>query len=509
MEMAHWTRELVESLPFRVLTSYPFARSSHMNVNEHRVYKTLAKICAKTWPGTRSVFFGDSMVSGAVAAKGRSSSKALNRLQITTLPYVLGSNVRLGPLRVDTKTNPSDDPTRDVPLRAPSRPVPLWYDDLSQNDFRDFDLIAWADQFRIPLCFWVRLLLRAGRRFDSTLGFPGEGPRRRRATERSADLELPRLSPIESRRRLGALELFWSYVDEADVSRTTLMESPLLCSATLRSFGKRLYREDYPIYLYVQAILGIRDLCPHFRSELGLAWQVAARWEADEPTEPRAVLPTTAVRGIICLSFLWGWRAFGACVMLGFSGMLRPCEWLVATRAELLLPSDLLEGTQAFLSVLAPKTRRTYRRQHVAIDEILVIDVLEALWASARPTTRLFPLSSAAFRKRWDAVVGRLGIAKDVRGKSVTPACLRGSGATALYRRTSDLRLVQWRGRWSKPQTLEAYIQEAASSVALLKIPPDAVEDIRCLSDALSDVVAWSLASHQAPSKRSKVLKDR
>ena len=125
------------------------------------------------------------------------------------------------------------------------------------------------------------------------------------------------------------------------------------------------------------------------------------------------------------------------------------------------------------------------------------------------PVHRLFQLSSAAFRKRWDAVVGRLGIAKDVQGRCVTPACLRGSGATALYRRTSDLRLVQWRGRWSKPQTLEAYIQQAASSVALLKIPPDTVEDIRCLSDALSDVVAWSLASHQASSRKSKDLNDK
>ena len=55
------------------------------------------------------------MVSSAVAAKGRSSSSASNRLQITTLPYLLGANLRLVPL---------PDRATETTTPAAGRPVP-------------------------------------------------------------------------------------------------------------------------------------------------------------------------------------------------------------------------------------------------------------------------------------------------------------------------------------------------------------------------------------------------
>jgi len=152
--MPLWCQELVGSLQFQVLVKYRFARSSHMNVNEHLVFRTLAKIVAKAHPGSRIVFFGDSMVSGAVAAKGRSSSNALNRLQTATLPYVLGSGVSLAPLRVSSALNPSDDPTRDREVRGPCRLPSSWWKPLSEGDPRAFDAATRADFLRKPLAAW-------------------------------------------------------------------------------------------------------------------------------------------------------------------------------------------------------------------------------------------------------------------------------------------------------------------------------------------------------------------
>ena len=73
----------------------------------------------------------------------------------------------------------------------------------------------------------------------------------------------------------------------------------------MRVYGKRFYRDDYPLYLFAEAILGVRDAAPHFRRELQLAWLIAERWEADEPPEPRAVLPVSAVRAIAAVAFVW------------------------------------------------------------------------------------------------------------------------------------------------------------------------------------------------------------
>ena len=92
-----------------------------------------------------------------------------------------------------------------------------------------------------------------------------------------------------------------------------------------------------------------------------------------------------------------------------------------------------------------------------------------------------------------NAVAAAVGFDASSIHDSVTPACLRGSGATALYRATSDVRRVQWQGRWSRPQTLEAYIQEAASAQSLLKVPDAAREKIRDLSLYLPSLISAAI----------------
>ncbi len=122
------------------------------------------------------------MVSGAGAAKGRSSSHALNRLQTTTLPYVLGSGIYLAPLWVSSLRNPADDPTRQRQVRPPCRDQPSWWHALAQGDFGSFDIAVRADALRKPkpLAGWYRILFLCSKGFDSTLGCTGEGPRPRR-----------------------------------------------------------------------------------------------------------------------------------------------------------------------------------------------------------------------------------------------------------------------------------------------------------------------------------------
>eukprot|EP00974_Lingulodinium_polyedra_P097498 9451487-Lingulodinium_polyedra.AAC.1 len=57
-----------------------------------------------------------------------------------------------------------------------------------------------------------------------------------------------------------------------------------------------------PLYVLVEAILGVRGRFPHARAELGLAWQIAARWEADEPPEHRVALPLAVIRAAAAIA---------------------------------------------------------------------------------------------------------------------------------------------------------------------------------------------------------------
>lgn len=55
-----------------------------------------------------------------------------------------------------------------------------------------------------------------------------------------------------------------------------------------------------------------------------------------------------------------------------------------------------------------------------------------------------------------------LGVPCRQKDQGATPRVLRGSGATFYYIATEDLTSVAWRGRWSRLEILEYYLQEVS-----------------------------------------------
>ena len=74
---------------------------------------------------SRFISFADSSFHIGCSRHGRSSSIQLNGLMRRDIGWsVVGSKTEV-PLYINTKHNPSDDPSRDVPLRGP-RACPAW-----------------------------------------------------------------------------------------------------------------------------------------------------------------------------------------------------------------------------------------------------------------------------------------------------------------------------------------------------------------------------------------------
>ena len=86
-------------------------------------------------PNSRPAVAGDSQVVGAVIAKGRSSSPAINHTLSAMLPVVLGGNIYPGTGWVRSADNVCDDPTRGVRLRAPASAAPAWLRDLEEGSY--------------------------------------------------------------------------------------------------------------------------------------------------------------------------------------------------------------------------------------------------------------------------------------------------------------------------------------------------------------------------------------
>ena len=122
--------EMVDCLPWRETRNHDFAKTSHINLQEKRETSNelRVRVTASVLP-KRYVNLADSLVHVGSSNHGRSSSFQLNGLMRRDLGWrVLGQKDEIA-LYLNTKHNPSDDPSRNACLREPLPPAD-WMTDL-------------------------------------------------------------------------------------------------------------------------------------------------------------------------------------------------------------------------------------------------------------------------------------------------------------------------------------------------------------------------------------------
>ena len=283
-----------------------------------------------------------------------------------------------------------------------------------------------------------------------------------------ADAETSPSSSYQQRRKRAfcAFNAWCFSTFEAECSR--LACSSLLLACALRGFGLWLYAAGAPRHWLTDAINFVGARWPKWRAVLGPAWQVNRAWVKAEPGRLRVVIPASLLRTMFGVSLLWGWTRFAGLLLLGFCGMLRPDEFLSASRRDLVLPSDRLEAFgDTFFRIAEAKTRRFMRRQHARISDSEVVKFFELSFGPLGRDEPLAPYGASSFRSRWNAVLIQLGVPSQLAASGPTPGSLRGSGATEFYLRTKDVPRIAWRGR----ETLEHYLQEVAAQLLLTDLP--------------------------------------
>ena len=114
-------------------------KKRHINLGEVQASLEAERRLGRLQPSSYFVNLQDSQVSLACLVKGRSSSASLNKLLRQSVPYHVAYNVRPFYGFVRSKLNPSDDPTRSVPLRKPVRAHRPWWEDIGEGKFERFD----------------------------------------------------------------------------------------------------------------------------------------------------------------------------------------------------------------------------------------------------------------------------------------------------------------------------------------------------------------------------------
>ena len=501
-----WFNQLLSSLQFVEESAVHVRAGTHINILELKSIGMLLKHVSQEGGECRIIDACDSQVARGVVLKGRSASRVLNKTWRRFLPYSLGSGIAIGVPFAPTRLNPADDPTRHRPVRGPRSLRPPWMNPLSLSDLDVWRSVprqrkATAEWCRIVLLLWAKHIDHSVKEFDSTLGFPGEGPRRQKLPlELRPAVDLlehgPTTAAVSSRRHvLRTAFATWGSQQEVPIDVIDLAkkgESRRL-SDVLARYGQAMYDSGKTVGDFSETINSVIDLNRDNRRHVQKAWDACRKWQSLIPSINHIPCPEAVMQAVVALLCLWLAPEAALAIAIGFTAMLRPGEIAELRFSDILSPEQFLapEG-RMFVRIRDPKMRRlSARREFVRLDHTVLAQFASALKARHGEHDPLFPGGTYQLRKVWTSCMMFFGIPY-TDGAGLTPASLRAGGATWLFNQDQRLDVVKWRGRWACMRTLEIYIQEVAALSVLPSLPQETRNKIQRFSLQAGPLISWS-----------------
>ena len=415
-------------LDWQDVDDWRWRRPSHINILEGKAILRLFSLIARGGGDVRLPFLCDSHVARSCFAKGRSASGSLRFLLKQAAAICLAFGIYPGGIFAPTRLNPADCPTRDIEF-----PDPVDFSICSGLCAGGLRALAAISGLRRWAANWVRLvLLLSGRAishhfdyedswrrhaqipfapggwtfdFDSTLGFPGEGPAsflspfliwlfllaffalppagdcsplspglalslftiisfvgcpcvigaprggRNGDEERKvsrAGIVLHdgrRVTPATATNRQLLFDAFSRWLEEDGENPSVLIfSSPPnldLLNVKLCEYGRQLFSAGKPLYHYCETLNALTSARPVIRRSLQQAWDLAFIWGSHEPSEHHVAMPFQILVAVIATAWSWGWSREASLFALAWGALLRIGEIFDAFRGDLILPSDV------------------------------------------------------------------------------------------------------------------------------------------------------------------------
>ena len=543
--------DLMLTAPWKVRRSWAWRDRVHINLLESRAILCALRDRARRGTSIRFVHGVDSFVSLGAMVKGRTSSTRLLPLVKQSAALQIAFDLYPSFLFCPTRLNTSDDPTRSVQLRPASK----WSlaSDSSSEELYELSCLIGLSRASAG---WLRLgllyhRLRSGpgctpllksltlrprdalpprlqssplplepvvqKEFDSTLGYPGEGPRGpsrgfgsagelqprdRRDASRAftrQGLVLGEGRPVLERttkNRQQLLEFFDQWLQSCGSSLAALLEArpldPENVASWLVAYGRQLFEAGRPYWHYSESINAVASLRPALRRSLQGAWDLAFSWMAKEPSTHHVAMPPVILLALLCTCLFWGWIKEAGIFAMSWGGLLRIGEAIATTRQNLVLPADVL-FSQAYVLVRIeePKTRmRMARHQSARIEHSDLVELVTLAFEDAERGRRLWPQSPQTLRRRFDLALERIGLPTQRQGqRPLDLGSFRPGGATHLMMTSENSELVRRRGRWASQRVMEIYIQEVTASLYYPSLPIELRERIMCLAQSFTWVL--------------------
>ena len=496
------------------------SRRRHINLGEIRSALAAEKLFSLEHPGEFYLHLQDSQVSLACMVKGRSSSRSINVELKRSIPYSTGQQVKGFYGYVRTKLNPSDDPTRKVRIREPSRTKPLWLSQLEEGKFEEYDDylhrngVSREQTNRLPaedeLYSQSRVDLRSAkqRRDQGTREQQrarknrGEGKDSKSEAEEPIAVEVSEERPKseggkedaeptqlrdncvqvgedEELRRRGdfreggraELRQALPWIEDSEVAEILLSFPPEQFEFS-KSFGSHAEAlKSGPGFLDLfSGVRGVARACVEGAPCWVLCFDLGHHHSEDLL---RAPFPEPLLEAVLVLAVRWGWKTWAGCTALCFFGACRIGEVLSASRRELLTPEDLLSSEKkVYFRIKSPKARkRGASVQYTTVDVPFWAEFVSQIFARHKPQEPLYSGNASAYRSRLEAILRHIGVGKEHR---LTPGSLRGGGAVAAHKRGVGINDLLWKLRLQHLRTLSYYLQET-TAISILPALPNTV----------------------------------
>ena len=346
--------------------------------------------------------------------------------------------------------------------------------------------------------------------FDSTLGFPGEGPalvpRNPQDVQRQrlrAATELPEGRPVLAQTagtRKKLMEAFKAWLANRDLALEAVLASSTEVDELVRllnDYGRELFSAGYPYFHFSETINAVSAKRPTARRQLQGAWDLAFAWLSHEPSSHHVAMPAIILLAVLSVSLLWGWRSEAGVYALAFGGLLRIGEAVQATRSCLVLPRDVLYlHAYVLLRIQEPKTRlRAARHQAAKVEAADLVELIDMAFAHLPAGSRLWPFSAQTLRRRLDSALDRLGIPTSRNHtRPLDLGSFRPGGATHMLQLTEDAELVRRRGRWVSAKVMEIYLQEIAAVTFFPNLPLRVRENVMTYAQSFPAILEQSRA---------------
>ena len=255
------------------------------------------------------------------------------------------------------------------------------------------------------------------------------------------------------------------------------------------------YCKDYqvPFWKTKHALLGAQTEYRGLRGKIPRPWDALKSWGAQRDLVHRAPLPFQYMLFMSLQALDWAlslkasWRvlmaSFSILIRLGFRGLLRPSELCGIRKADIIFRYENGKVLSCIVALIDTKTRTSLGRiQHVLISDVEVVRWVE-WWVGSLPANgKLWPSSVDMFRRVFKAVLARC----ELGHLPLSPASLRGGGATELYQCGIEIARIQFLGRWLSGRSLVSYIQEAMGQLVQTAVRTN-------ISQHIEDFVSSSL----------------